>query len=56
MRQFFYPIKFIYFQKRPAIVKKIFEVNIKRPRDYKVFTSNEFNRIKGEMLHLLLEE
>jgi len=48
--------KIYLFSKRPAIVKKIFEVNIKRPRDYKVFTSNEFNRIKGEMLHLLLEE
>jgi len=48
--------KIYLFSKRPAIVKKIFEVNIKRPRDYKVFTSNEFNRIKGEILHLLLEE
>jgi len=48
--------KIYLFSKRPAIVKKVFEINIKRPRDYKVLTSNEFNRIKGEILHLLLEE
>jgi ABC-type nitrate/sulfonate/bicarbonate transport system ATPase subunit len=48
--------KIYLFSKRPAIVKKVFEINIKRPRDYKVFTSNEFNKIKGEILHLLLEE
>ena len=44
------------FSKRPAIVKKVFDVNIKRPRDYKVFTSDEFNKTKGEILHLLLED
>ena len=44
------------FSKRPAIVKKVFDINIKRPRDYKVFTSDEFNKTKGEILHLLLEE
>ncbi|MHB1442825.1 MAG: ABC transporter ATP-binding protein [Candidatus Humimicrobiaceae bacterium] len=48
--------KIYLFSKRPAIVKKVFEINIKRPRDYKVFTSYEFNKIKGEILHLLLEE
>ena len=48
--------KIYLFSKRPAIVKKVFEINIKRPRDYKVFTSDEFNKIKGEILHLLLEE
>ncbi|MHB1335838.1 MAG: ABC transporter ATP-binding protein, partial [Candidatus Humimicrobiaceae bacterium] len=31
--------KIYLFSKRPAIVKKVFEINIKRPRDYKVFTS-----------------
>jgi ABC-type nitrate/sulfonate/bicarbonate transport system ATPase subunit len=48
--------KIYLFSKRPAIVKEVFEINIKRPRDYKVFTSIEFNKIKGEILHLLLEE
>jgi ABC-type nitrate/sulfonate/bicarbonate transport system ATPase subunit len=48
--------KIYLFSKRPAIVKEVFEINIKRPRNYKVFTSIEFNKIKGEILHLLLEE
>lgn len=48
--------KIYLFSKRPAIVKKAFEINIKRPRDYKVFTSDKFNKIKGEILQLLLEE
>lgn len=48
--------KIYLFSKRPAIVKAVFEIKIKRPRDYKVFTSDEFNKIKGEILQLLLEE
>ncbi|MHB1377085.1 MAG: ABC transporter ATP-binding protein [Candidatus Humimicrobiaceae bacterium] len=48
--------KIYLFSKRPATVKAVFEINIKRPRDYKVFTSDEFNKIKGEILHLLSEE
>ncbi|MHB1346447.1 MAG: ABC transporter ATP-binding protein [Candidatus Humimicrobiaceae bacterium] len=48
--------KIYLFSKRPAVIKKVFEINIKRPRDYKVFTSEEFNKIKGEILHLLMEE
>jgi len=48
--------KIYLFSKRPAIVKAVFEINIKRPRDFKVFTSGEFNKIKGEILQLLLEE
>jgi len=42
--------------KRPAVVRSVFEVNIERPRDYKVFTMESFNKIKGEILNLLLEE
>ena len=46
--------KIYLFSKRPATVKAVFEISIKRPRDYKVFTSDEFNKIKGEILQLLL--
>jgi len=46
--------KIYLFSKRPATVKAVFEINIKRPRDYKVFTSDEFNKIKSEILQLLL--
>ncbi len=42
--------------KRPAEVRSVFEVNIERPRDYKVFTLEAFINIKGEILKLLLEE
>jgi ABC-type nitrate/sulfonate/bicarbonate transport system ATPase subunit len=45
--------KIYLFSKRPATVKAVFEINIKRPRDYKVFTSDEFNKTKGEILNLL---
>ena len=48
--------KIYLFSKRPASIEKVFEINIKRPRDYKVFTSEEFNKIKSEILHLLMEE
>ncbi len=39
---------------RPAIVKKAFEVNIKRPRDSLTFTSIEFNKIKEDILKILI--
>ena len=33
--------------KRPAVVRKVFEIDIKRPRDIKMLTSPQFNMIKG---------
>ena len=39
--------------KRPAVIKEIFNVKIKRPRDNKTFTSLEFNKIKEKILVLL---
>ncbi|MCK9217853.1 MAG: ABC transporter ATP-binding protein [Firmicutes bacterium] len=39
--------------KRPAVVKKVFQVNIGRPRDDNTFTNVEFIRIKKEILNLL---
>jgi len=42
--------------KRPATVRAVFEVNIERPRNYKVFTLDVFNKIKGEILNLLLDQ
>jgi ABC-type nitrate/sulfonate/bicarbonate transport system ATPase subunit len=39
--------------KRPAVIKEIFNVKIKRPRDNKTFTSLEFNKIKEKILTLL---
>jgi len=39
--------------KRPAVVKEIFDIAIKRPRDNKTFTSVEFNKIKGKILKIL---
>ncbi len=38
---------------RPAIVKKTFKIDIKRPRDGKIFTSAEFNKIKKQIFELL---
>ncbi|MCL4385311.1 MAG: ABC transporter ATP-binding protein [Actinobacteria bacterium] len=48
--------KIYLFSKRPAVVKATFEVNLKRPRDYKTFTSDQFNKIKEELLDLLMKE
>jgi len=48
--------KIYLFSKRPAVVRATFEVNLKRPRDYKTFTSNKFNEIKEELLDLLMKE
>jgi ABC-type nitrate/sulfonate/bicarbonate transport system ATPase subunit len=39
--------------KRPAIVKKIFDVKISRPRDNKTFVSPEFIKIKEEIMNCL---
>lgn len=39
--------------KRPATIKKIFDVDIKRPRDNKTLTSKEFTEIKEKILNML---
>jgi ABC-type nitrate/sulfonate/bicarbonate transport system ATPase subunit len=39
--------------KRPAVVKKIFDVKISRPRDNKTFASPEFIKIKEEIMNYL---
>ena len=39
--------------KRPAVVKKVFDVDIKRPQDNEIFTSPEFNKLKKEIISLL---
>lgn len=41
------------FSQRPAYVKKVFNVDIKRPRDNDTFTSVEFNNMKKEIMELL---
>ncbi len=39
--------------KRPASVREIFDIGIKRPRDEWTFTSAGFNKIKQEIIGLL---
>ncbi len=39
--------------RRPAGVRKIFDIDIKRPRDNKIITSVGFNRLKEEIIQLL---
>ena len=39
--------------KRPAVVKEIFDVNIKKPRESSTLTSKEFIKIKGKILNIL---
>jgi ABC-type nitrate/sulfonate/bicarbonate transport system ATPase subunit len=39
--------------KRPAVVKEIFDVNIKKPRGSSTLTSKEFIGIKGKILNIL---
>lgn len=39
--------------KRPAVVRKVFDIDIKRPRDRKMLTSAGFNRLKEEIIKLL---
>jgi ABC-type nitrate/sulfonate/bicarbonate transport system ATPase subunit len=41
------------FSDRPAKVSRIFEVDIERPRDNRVFTSPRFNYLKKEILEYL---
>lgn len=45
--------KIYVFSERPAYVKKIFSVDIKRPRDNQTFTSDDFNDMKKEIINLL---
>ncbi len=40
--------------KRPAIIKDVFNIDIKRPRDAHTFTSPIFNSIKEKILEMLL--
>lgn len=39
--------------RRPAVVRKVFNIEIERPRNNKTFTSIEFNRIKENITGLL---
>lgn len=39
--------------RRPAVVRKVFNIEIERPRSNKTFTSIEFNRIKENITGLL---
>jgi len=38
---------------RPAVVRKVFDIDIKRPRDKKMFTKPEFIKLKEEIINLL---
>jgi len=38
---------------RPAVVKKVFDIDIKRPRDNDTFTSESFNKIKSKIIKML---
>lgn len=39
--------------KRPAVVRKTFDIDIKRPRNKKILTSSQFNDLKEEIIKLL---
>lgn len=39
--------------KRPAVVRKVFDIDIKRPRSMKMLTSARFNKLKEDILKLL---
>lgn len=41
------------FSERPAFIKGVFTVDLKRPRDKDIFTSEKFNDMKKEILDLL---
>lgn len=45
--------KIYIFSERPASIKAVFKVDIKRPRNNDTFTSKEFNEMKKEILNLL---
>jgi ABC-type nitrate/sulfonate/bicarbonate transport system ATPase subunit len=38
---------------RPAVVRKVFDIEIKRPRNLDILTSPHFNRLKEEIIRLL---
>ena len=40
--------------KRPAVVREIFDIDIRRSHDKKLFTTPEFNKLKEEITALLL--
>ncbi|MGM0365060.1 MAG: ABC transporter ATP-binding protein [Actinomycetota bacterium] len=39
--------------KRPAVVRKVFDIDIKRPRNMEMLTSVKFNKLKEEIIKLL---
>ena len=39
--------------KRPAVIMKEFDIDIKRPHDNRIFTTPEFNKLKEEIITLL---
>lgn len=39
--------------KRPAVVRKVFDIDIKRSHDKKLFTTPEFNKLKETIINLL---
>jgi ABC-type nitrate/sulfonate/bicarbonate transport system ATPase subunit len=39
--------------KRPAVVRKVFDIEINRPRDTEMLTSTHFNKLKEEIIKLL---
>ena len=40
--------------KRPAVIRKVFEIDIRRSHDKKLFTAPEFNKLKEKIITLLL--
>jgi len=48
--------KIYLFTNRPATIKKIIDVDIPRPRTQRVFTSPEFQALKGKIINLLQTE
>jgi NitT/TauT family transport system ATP-binding protein len=41
---------------RPSEVKRVLDVNLPRPRDIRMLSTQEFGRIHGEILEILLQE
>jgi ABC-type nitrate/sulfonate/bicarbonate transport system ATPase subunit len=42
--------------KRPGHAKKIFDIELKRPRDYEMRVTREFNDLKLDIWHTLKDE
>jgi NitT/TauT family transport system ATP-binding protein len=42
--------------RRPGQAKKIFAINLRRPRDYEMRVTREFNDLKLEIWHALKDE